>query len=217
MAGGRPWREGRWPPALALLVLVLLSAAVPAHLALGARWLLPTITVIGLVALIAVDPERNSRRVSADRVLTIGLTVLLIVAATIMTYRLVRDLILGGLSTTSGTTLLYSGALVWAYNNILFGLLYWELDAGGPAERARDAKPFGGLAFPQQMNPHLAPEGWRPIFGDYLYLGLTNALAFSPTDVMPFALWAKATMALQSLISFVMVGLVIARAVNVLI
>jgi hypothetical protein len=48
------------------------------------------------------------------------------------------------------------------------------------------------------------------------YLGLTNALAFSPTDVMPLARWAKATMALQSLISFLLIGLVIARAVNVL-
>jgi uncharacterized membrane protein len=216
MAERRPWREGRWPPALALLVLVLLAAAVPAHLALGPRWLLPTVTAVGLVALIAVDPQRNSRRAIADRVLTIVLTVALIGAATFMTVQLVHDLIFGGPSIKTGNMLLYSAALVWAYNNILFGLLYWELDAGGPAARARDAKPFGGLAFPQQMNPHLAPEGWRPIFGDYLYLGLTNALAFSPTDVMPYAQWAKATMALQSLISFVMVGLVIARAVNVL-
>ena len=33
---------------------------------------------------------------------------------------------------------------------------------------------------------------------------------------MPLAPWAKMTMALQSMISFIVVGLVIARAVNIL-
>ena len=65
------------------------------------------------------------------------------------------------------------------------------------------------------MNPELAPAHWRPRFFDYLYLGFTNATAFSPTDAMPLALWAKSTMALQALISLVILGLVIARAVNV--
>jgi len=66
------------------------------------------------------------------------------------------------------------------------------------------------------MNPGLAPPGWRPMFIDYLYLGMTNALAFSPTDVMPLVPWAKITMALQSLISLAILGLVVARAVNIL-
>jgi hypothetical protein len=48
-----------------------------------------------------------------------------------------------------------------------------------------------------------------------IYLGFTNATAFSPTDAMPLALWAKNTMALQALISLVIIGLVVARAVNV--
>ena len=50
---------------------------------------------------------------------------------------------------------------------------------------------------------------------DYLILGLTTSTAFSPTDVMPISHWAKLTMALQSLISLMVIGLVIARAVNV--
>ena len=66
------------------------------------------------------------------------------------------------------------------------------------------------------MSPSLAPARWRPRFIDYLYLGLTNATAFSPTDAMPLAPWAKITMALQALISLIILGLVIARAVNVL-
>jgi hypothetical protein len=50
---------------------------------------------------------------------------------------------------------------------------------------------------------------------DYLVLGLTTNTAFSPTDVMPMARWAKVAMALQAVIALVVVGLVIARAVNV--
>jgi hypothetical protein len=66
------------------------------------------------------------------------------------------------------------------------------------------------------MNPELAPPGWRPLFIDYLYLGMTNSLAFSPADVMPLVPWAKIAMALQSLISLAILGLVVARAVNIL-
>ena len=62
----------------------------------------------------------------------------------------------------------------------------------------------------------MAPPGWRPQFFDYLYLGFTNATAFSPTDVMPLARWAKLAMTVQALTSLFILGLVIARAVNIL-
>jgi hypothetical protein len=65
------------------------------------------------------------------------------------------------------------------------------------------------------MNPSVTVAHWRPRFIDYLYLGFTNATAFSPTDAMPLAPWAKITMTVQALISLVILGLVIARAVNV--
>ena len=65
------------------------------------------------------------------------------------------------------------------------------------------------------MNPHIAAPGWRPAFLDYLYLGFTNATAFSPTDVMPLSHWAKIGMTVQSLISLAILGLVVARAVNI--
>jgi hypothetical protein len=99
---------------------------------------------------------------------------------------------------------------------IAFGFLYWELDSGGPGERAHTELQYPDIAFPQQLNPDVAPPGWRPLFVDYLYLGLTNALAFSPTDAMPLATWAKLAMSIESLASLAILGLVIARAVNIL-
>jgi hypothetical protein len=61
----------------------------------------------------------------------------------------------------------------------------------------------------------VATPGWRPQFLDYLYLGFTDATAFSPTDVMPLALWAKLAMTVQAIASLGVGGLVIARAVNI--
>ena len=90
--------------------------------------------------------------------------------------------------------------------------------AGGgrrAAARAYRLPPHPGFAFPQQQNPALAPAGWRPRFVDYLYLGFTNATAFSPTDAMPLVPWAKVAMALQSFISMGLLALVVARAVHI--
>ena len=110
--------------------------------------------------------------------------------------------------------MLASGALIWLGNALIFGLLYWELDSGGPLARYRRERPHPDFAFSQQLNPELAPAGWRPRYVDYLILGVTTSTAFSPTDVMPMTAWAKLTMALQSLISLTVIGLVVARAVN---
>jgi hypothetical protein len=112
--------------------------------------------------------------------------------------------------------LLAAAAIVWVSNNIAFALLYWELDSGGAAERAHGLRAHPDLAFPQQLNPDIAPANWRPRFIDYLYLGFTNATAFSPTDAMPLAPWAKIAMTVQAAISLVVLGLVVARAANIL-
>ena len=61
-----------------------------------------------------------------------------------------------------------------------------------------------------------SPGRAAPNFFDYLYLGFTNATAFSPTDVMPLARWAKLAMTVQAVCSLMILGLVIARAANIL-
>ena len=87
--------------------------------------------------------------------------------------------------------------------------------SGRRVARYRRERPQPDFAFTQQLNPELAPPDWRPRYVDYLVLGVTTSTAFSPTDVMPMTPWAKLAMALQSLISLTVIGLVIARAVNV--
>ena len=73
-----------------------------------------------------------------------------------------------------------------ADNVVVFAVLFWELEAGGPVARIRNPqRTTPDFQFPQDENPQLAAPGWRPQVSDYLYLSLTNSVAFSPTDAMP--------------------------------
>jgi uncharacterized membrane protein len=199
---------------LAVLVLIALPLVLPEHLTLGPQWLVTTAGGLLLAAMLA-SSARLSREATFMRVLTIGLTLLLIVGAAWMTVRLIADLIRGGASVSSASVLLSTGGLVWINNSILFGLLYGELD-GRPGVGQRGDTSRRDFAFPQEMSPEIGSPDWRPAFVDYLYVGFTNGLAFSPTDAMPLTAAAKLMMSVQAMISFVIVGLVIARAVNIL-
>ena len=207
--------EARWPMVGAVLAAMVLTILLPDALRAGPKWLFPLIEGVLLVALIAGDPGKINRRSRELRALSIVLVAVLVFGALWATVLLIGDLIHGGAETNSASDLLEAGTIVWVSNNIAFALLYWELDGGGAAARAHNLPAHADLAFPQHLNPHVASPNWRPRFIDYLYLGFTNATAFSPTDVMPLVPWAKIAMAVQAFVSLAILGLVIARAVNV--
>jgi hypothetical protein len=213
--GDAPQGEKRWPMALTLIVAMALPFLLPGRFSLGPRWIIPVVEGLLLVALVAADPGRIDKATSFVRVLSVGLVIILVFGAAVVTTRLVVDLIRGGPETNSPGQLIRIGAIVLVYVIITFSFLYWELDGGGPECRARATPQFPDFAFPQHLNPHIARPGWRPEFFDYLYLGFTNATAFSPTDVMPLARWAKLAMAVQATSCLAILGLVIARAVNI--
>jgi hypothetical protein len=207
--------ESRWPMVGAVLAAMILTILLPDEMRLGPQWVLPLIEGALLVAVIAGDPGKINRRSRWLRMLSIVLVSVLVLGALWATVQLIDDLIHGGAVTNSASELLEAGTIVWVSNNIAFALLYWELDGGGAAARANRLPTHYGFAFPQQLNPTIASPDWRPRFIDYLYLGFTNATAFSPTDAMPLAPWAKIAMAVQASVSLGILGLVIARAVNV--
>ncbi|MFE5794272.1 hypothetical protein ACFQ8C_17050 [Streptomyces sp. NPDC056503] len=211
-----PDGEARWPMAMAVGTAMVLTVLLPDDLRLAPRWVLPAVEGLLLLALVAGDPGRIDRRSTVLRALSITLVGVLALSAVWSTVQLVDDILHDGKETSSATSLLQSGGTVWACTVLAFSLLYFELDSGGPAARAHHLPRTPALAFPQQLNPELASAHWRPRYVDYLYLGLTNATAFSPTDVMPLAPWAKIAMGVQSLVSLLVLGLVVARAVNVL-
>jgi hypothetical protein len=211
--------EPRWPVALAvsgfIVITVILRIAVPNAERLGPRWLIPGVEIAMLVLLMAADPTRIVARRWWLRRAALGLVFVLACAVMVSTGKLIDTLIRGGTVANSPSPLLASGALVWLGNCLVFGLLYWMLDSGGPVARYRKERPYPDFAFSQQLNPELAPPGWLPQYVDYLILGVTTSTAFSPTDVMPMRAWTKLMIAAQSMISLIVVGLVVARAVNV--
>ena len=99
---------------------------------------------------------------------------------------------------------------------MIFALWYWEMDRGGPGKRATGNDGQPDFLFPQMTDDRIEPRDWRPKFIDYMYVSLTNNTAFSPTDTMPLTHRAKLLMGSQALVSLLTVGLVAARAVNVL-
>jgi uncharacterized membrane protein len=211
-----PRGEHRWPAAVAIVVSLLLPMMLVSSLKGAPRFWLTVVGLVLLVATIITDPGRIDRRTRLTRFLSIALLLVLGARATVGTVRLVAELLEGAPALDNPRTLLFAGAVIWLENGLVFSLFFWELDAGGPAERLQKVRPHPDFAFPQQMNPELAAPTWRPRYHDYLYLSLTNALAFSPTDAMPLTAPAKLSMAFQSLLSVAILSLVIANAVNIL-
>jgi uncharacterized membrane protein len=127
---------------------------------------------------------------------------------------LVAGLVSTSASELTGGELLLTGFAIYSTNMIVFGLIFWEVEDGGPVARLRAVERRArDFRFPQDED---ATTRWNPQMWDYLYVSLTNSIAFSPTDTMPLSLRAKGLMGLESLISAVTVLLVAARAVNVL-
>jgi uncharacterized membrane protein len=210
--------EPRWPVTISIIVAIVLQRLLPDQLSMRPLplWLLPVLEGGVLVALAIANPVRIERRGVFVRWVSIVLILLITAANAASAVLLIREILRGGHDTSSAGPLLASGAAIWATNVIAFALWYWEFDRGGPVHRAHATFQFLDFLFPQMTIDHLVDPDWEPRFVDYLYLSFTNATAFSPTDVMPLARWAKLTMLVQSGVSLSLGALVIARAVNIL-
>ena len=207
--------ESRLPVTLTIFVAIALELVLDRRVANRPRGLVVGLAAVLLVAIVVINPKKINRPSKLLRGLTLLLIALLSVANIASGIRLVVDLVNGTGIRDAGTLLLTGGA-IWLTNVIVFGLWYWEFDRGGPVARAVNPRPFPDFWFPQMGDEAHTPPDWEPEFVDYLYLSFTNAMAFSPTDVMPYSRWAKMTMLLQSLVSLLIAVLVIARAVNIL-
>jgi len=203
-----------WGPLLVVAIAIALDVVLPSKLRLGPRWLLPGLEALLLVGLAVASPSRRARHYQRRRAVVLTLIALVSATNAVSLGLLVHYLVSGAHET--GKDLILSGALLWINNILLFGLWYWELDRGGPVDRMRHTPEPPDFLFVQMSSPELAPKGWVPSLLDYLYLSFTNSTAFSPTDTMPLTPMAKSLMAGQSLVALVTVGLVVARAVNIL-
>lgn len=163
-----------------------------------------------LAPLLAVALARDKRRwMRIERVVLVVLVVLAIVVNVTALSRLVHAM-LSSPSDIPPLTLLTSSVADWVANVILFALLYWLLDRGGPEGRSSDSYEPEDFTFTQGSVPRV------PAFVDYLALAFNTSTAFSPTDTLPVTPRGKLLMMTQSAISLVTVVVVGARAINIL-
>jgi uncharacterized membrane protein len=216
---GRPYPppaspEPVWPAQLTVLAAIALQLTLPQRLKAGPAWLLPALEALLVIGLVLASPRtleyEHPRRKRAAVALIAFVSAANIYSLISLSKHLLHH------QPARGRELILAGMLIWLTNFMIFALWYWEIDRGGPGKRAAGEDGAPDFLFPQMSDDRIEPAGWRPRFIDYLYVSLTNATAFSPTDTMPLTPTAKSIMGVQSLVSLGTIGLIVSRAVNIL-
>ncbi len=208
-------REHRWPVLLFTVAALAVYFLLPGNITFLPSWIIPAVGVLVLVPLVLINPRHLNRETKWSRWIGVGFAAGLAAINQVYIVLIIRHLVAGSIS---GPGILLTALGVWITNVVAFALVYWEIDKGGPVARRLEGLRDDAqqdFRFPQQDNT-VGFDGWMPQFFDYAYFSLTNMMAFSPTDVMPVSLRAKALMAYQALTGFVILALVISRAVNIL-
>ncbi len=198
-----------------ILLTGLLYLVLPTNVIIGPNWLLLVIEGVFVIPLLIDiltpwDLSHPARRMLVLVPLCLS-TVALAVGVALFVFTLATN--------TNANNLLRGGALLWSFNILVFALWYWEIDGEGPWKRHLSGQQPGDFLFPQQANdfPQQAHgKRWVPHFFDYLFVAFTGATALSPADTFPLTRTAKTLMMMEALISLTVIGLLVARAVNIL-
>jgi len=207
-------QENRGPVLLVVLMVIALQFFIPKSLAIPHHKVFCFVEAVLLVSIVLIAPRKLGLPHVPQRTLALVLNAFMMLSNAASAILLVGKIVNG--SITSPQRLLWSGFSIWISNIVIFSLWYWDFDRGGPARRSAATSSTPDFLFPQMTDPTYAAPGWFPKYSDYLYVSVTNASAFSPTDAMPLTRWAKTLMSIQSITSLILVGLVVARAVNIL-
>jgi uncharacterized membrane protein len=202
-------RKELWHAQLAIVLAILLQLTVAKPLRIGPKFLVAVLELLLVVGISYTGPRRHQESARTHFTISVLLIGLVSLANAAELGLLIKALING--AALPGKSLLSGALAIFLTNIVMFGLWYWELGSPGLSGRHKqDAEHH--FQFPQNQSR----DNWRPHFTDYLYVSLTNATAFSPTDTMPLTHQAKSLMSIQALISLLTVVLVTARAVNIL-
>ena len=205
-------------PLIALTLVILPQVLVPERVREGPPLAVPATEAMVVLILLAVAAKPGPVPRGA-RPLVLSLFAVLILANTAAAARLVTLVLRStpeGQTPPTVTQLLVTAVTLLATNIVTFGLLYWQLDGGGPDARRVGAVRYPDFQFPQTASEGLAPPNWQPRFPDHLYVAFTNVVAFSPTDTLPLTHRVKGLMAIQSMISLAVLVVVLSRVINIL-
>ncbi len=198
------------------------------NLIFGPKWLAPTfeLAMLAPLSVATVWTQGKVRHASGDghwhiicqnrkmiRHFALALTAVIMLLNSYALVSVTKELLSGA---KGGQSLLIDALNIWFTNIVIFALWFWNIDRGGPARLGLHDDTRPDFLFPQMMGSGDQDPAWSPGFIDYFYVSFTNATAFSPTDTMPLSAQSKLLMAAEASISLLTVGLVAARAVNIL-
>jgi len=208
--------EPRWPVALAIIAVLLLFSLMPDRSRLLPSWsgVALGVALIALMMGVWLGGDR-ARWLRIERAAMLALaTALLLITLLVVTF-LVAE-IMHQPTKFAGQQLMTAGIEAWVTNVLAFSIVYWDLDRGGPENRAVNSAALPDWLFPQAgLSKEVAPD-WRPDYVDYLFLAFSTATAFSATDAAPLTARAKLLMMLESCISLATLAIVASRAINIL-
>ncbi|HEY8598402.1 MAG TPA: hypothetical protein VIL85_08220 [Thermomicrobiales bacterium] len=199
----------RWPATVAIVLVGGSYFFLSSRFTVGPRWGILAIIATLLIPLWVLRLRGMHRWTHAVGLALNGILTLAVASsAALLLYRL-------GEKTEQALPLLRDAALVWGANIVVFALWYWNLDAGGPAQRHPGKHASQDFSFPQQQQDDDGiVEGWSPGFLDYLFLAFNTSTAFSPTDTLVLSRQMKVLMMAQALISLIVIAVLAARAIN---
>ncbi|HEV8500480.1 MAG TPA: hypothetical protein VGR63_02800 [Casimicrobiaceae bacterium] len=208
-------RESRWPPAIALVLVIAMLRMLPGHVVFLPIWTSYVCLLAVLVAMAAAALTRRLPWLRVEHALIMLLGGIYVVNTGAELADMVGAIALhpqGG----NAYSLLSSAVGIWIANVVVFSMLYWQIDGGGPYGRAQGVRRSPDWDFPRPGADVAGAGAGIPKYLDYLFLAYTTATAFSPTDASPYTRRAKMLMMLESMISLVTLIFVLARAINVL-
>lgn len=186
----------------------------------GWIWWVPVIPELILFGVLVID-RRRGRKLANDlsegERRRVGLALLALIAvwnaATVVL--LILELFTGEVRT--GGELMIEATVVLATLVLNFGLLFWELDGGGPRMRALQPEGRRDFLFSEMTSDSrpLVGQPWYPRLVDYTYLAFVTAIAWSAADTLPLSRRAKVLMAVETGIAALTILLVAARAISI--
>ena len=208
--------DPRWPPALAILAVLLLMASLRGHvfvIPVGVSYLAAFVALTSMAAVWLTNGHARWLRIERAIIL---FWALVYVANTLAE---LADMLGVSRSTRQAGTRSRCCPPPWRSGSAMF----WRSRccsgrsigaARAPARAATSVRP--DWVFPQPAAPEDLPAGWRPFFVDYLFLAYNTATSFSPADVSPLTRRAKLLMMAESMTSLLTTLIVLARGINAL-
>ena len=137
--------ESRWPPALAIILVLFLMAALPGHVTALPVW-------VSYLAALAVLLPMAGVALTAGNTLWLGIErTMIILLATAYVANTIAELadMIGVItlhpSGNNAFSLLSSSVAIWVANVLAFSLLYWQIDRGGPSRSGEQVERKAGL------------------------------------------------------------------------